>query len=67
LYINGQLDPVTGSLTGVSSASGFNFGTNYNQTANWFNGQIDDIRFFNYALTSEQVKQVYNGGAINFQ
>ena len=30
-------------------------------------GQIDDVRIYNYALTSEQVKQVYNGGAVNFQ
>jgi len=66
LYINGILDPTTGSLIGTSSASGFNFGTNYNRTNNWFNGQIDDIRFYNYALTSEQIKTVYNGGAINF-
>ena len=66
LYINGILDPVTGSLTGTSNASGFNFGTNYNHTANWFNGQIDDVRFYNYALTNEQIKTVYNNGAINF-
>ena len=33
----------------------------------YFNGQIDDVRTYNYALTSEQIKQVYNGGAINFQ
>jgi hypothetical protein len=32
-----------------------------------FNGQIDDVRIYNYALTSEQVKQVYNGGAVSFQ
>ena len=66
LYINGILDPVTGSLTGTSSASGFNFGTNYNHTANWFDGQIDDVRFYNYPLTSEQIKTVYNNGAVNF-
>ncbi len=32
-----------------------------------FNGQIDDVRIYNYALTSEQVKQVYNDGAVNFR
>ena len=32
-----------------------------------FNGQLDDVRIYNYALTNEQIKQVYNGGAINFQ
>ena len=33
----------------------------------YFNGQIDDTRIYNYALTEEQVKQVYNGGAVNFR
>ena len=32
-----------------------------------FNGSIDDVRIYNYALTSEQIKQIYNGGAVNFQ
>jgi len=30
-------------------------------------GLIDDVRIYNYALTSEQVKQIYNGGAVNFR
>ena len=34
---------------------------------NYFNGQIDDVRIYNYALTSEQVKTVYNNGAVNFR
>jgi hypothetical protein len=29
-------------------------------------GQIDDARIYNYALTPEQVKQVYNGDALRF-
>ena len=32
-----------------------------------FNGQIDDIRIYNYALTATQVKTLYNGGAVNFR
>jgi len=31
--------------------------------SNYFNGQIDDVRIYNYALTADQVKQVYNFGA----
>jgi hypothetical protein len=31
-----------------------------------FNGQIDDVRIYNYALTAGQVKLLYNNGAINF-
>jgi len=32
-----------------------------------YNGLLDDVRIYNYALTSEQIKQVYNGGAVNFR
>jgi hypothetical protein len=32
-----------------------------------FFGQIDDVRFYNYPLTQEQVKQVYNGSSVSFQ
>jgi hypothetical protein len=34
--------------------------------AHYFNGQIDDVRVYNYALTPTQIKQVYNNGAVNF-
>ena len=30
-------------------------------------GQMDDVRIYNYALTSEQVKTVYNNGSVNFR
>ncbi|MBP9691693.1 LamG domain-containing protein, partial [Candidatus Woesebacteria bacterium] len=32
-----------------------------------FNGQLDDVRIFNYALTSAQVNDVYNNGAVSFK
>ncbi|MFA5961219.1 MAG: DUF2341 domain-containing protein [Parcubacteria group bacterium] len=33
-----------------------------------FSGQIDEVKIFNYALTAEQVKQLYNNSsALNFQ
>ena len=33
----------------------------------WFPGQIDEVRIFNYALTSTQVKNLFNqGSAIRF-
>ncbi len=31
------------------------------------NGKLDDVRIYNYALTQEQIKQVYNGGSVNFK
>ena len=66
-YINGIKDKNTNALTGSSTASAFNFGTNYNFSDDWFNGQLDDVRIYNYALTPIQVKNIYNNGAINFQ
>lgn len=32
-----------------------------------FDGLIDDVRVYNYALTEEQVKSTYNSGAVNFE
>lgn len=33
----------------------------------YFTGQIDDVKIFNYALTSEQVKTEMTGGAVRFE
>jgi hypothetical protein len=32
-----------------------------------FNGSIDDVRVYNYALTPLQIKEIYNGGAVNYR
>lgn len=32
----------------------------------YMNGQIDDARIYNYALTATQIKTLYNGGAVRF-
>ncbi|PJA07668.1 hypothetical protein COX69_04065 [Candidatus Falkowbacteria bacterium CG_4_10_14_0_2_um_filter_48_10] len=34
---------------------------------NFFDGLIDDVKIWNYALTDEQVKTEYNGGAVRFE
>ena len=31
-----------------------------------FDGQMDEVKIWNYALTDEQIKQEYNGGAVRF-
>ena len=33
----------------------------------YFNGKLDDVRIYNYALSAEQVKQIMNDGAVNFR
>jgi len=35
------------------------------ETYGW-NGLLDDVRIYNYALTTQQVKDLYTGGAVNF-
>jgi hypothetical protein len=32
-----------------------------------FDGQIDDVRIYNYALTETQIKEIMNQGAVSFQ
>ena len=64
IYVNGVNKTTTSgqywSENGtISTISGRNH-------ANNFAGQIDDVRIYNYALTAEQIKQVYTNGAINF-
>ncbi len=63
-YCNGQ--PLTNNGTNNWSwSSGSYIGKR--DSGNYFSGQIDDVRIYNYALTEEQIKQVYNGGAVNFR
>ena len=70
LYVDGnQANSASGSVT-LSNNTGraYTIGrAAYEQAGQagktGFNGQIDDVRIYNYALTATQVKNVYNGGA----
>ncbi|HRT39916.1 MAG TPA: LamG domain-containing protein, partial [Candidatus Woesebacteria bacterium] len=65
LYRNG-VQIATDDITGFVIDDNKNFSIGGNTTAWIWPGLIDDVRIYNYALTSEQVKQVYNDGAVNF-
>lgn len=68
IYING-VNTTQGSKTGsITSSSGKNLIGIRDATSpkQFFNGQIDDARVYNYALTPTQVKTLYNNGAVNF-
>ena len=69
IYVNGSL-----SATGNYSTA---MGTNNNPVRigdnivsgddrSYFDGLIDEVKIWNYALTAEQVKTEYNGGAVRF-
>ncbi len=65
-YINGNLratDSTAGTIT--SSTGSFTCGRDYNAT-NYFSGQIDDVRLYNYPLSASQVQKVYNDGSSVF-
>ena len=76
IYINGKLDPNTGSdgttlsfgtcalLIGVDADA---IGSNCSATlGEYATGAIDDIRVYGYALTSQQISSIMNEGAVRF-
>lgn len=79
VYLHGDkvisyIDGVYNTSVDVSTITGSTSNTqplgigSYSSGNDWFfPGQIDDVRIYNYALTEEQIKQVYNNGAINFR
>jgi len=70
LYIDGlrvryQTDPTTASMVNNDDLSFGNAGAG-GYLNNDFNGQIDDVKIFNYDLSAQQVRNVYNEGALRF-
>ncbi|MDD4785335.1 MAG: LamG domain-containing protein, partial [Candidatus Shapirobacteria bacterium] len=66
IYINGQLNAQYTEAINICGWTGNWYFGQRGLNTSWFKGRMDDIRIYNYALTSEQVKTVYNNGAINF-
>lgn len=69
-YFNGvqQALSFTGTIpaTSVTSPVNVTIGKR-SDNSRWFNGLIDDARVYNYALTKDQIQQVYNlGAAVRF-
>ena len=62
--VNSTTDTTTATVATNDDVSIGNGGTSY--TSRGFNGQVDDVKIFNYALTAAQVKALYNNGAVNF-
>jgi len=64
LYINGVKQNSTCSTADIASTSSYNFiiGKRTNSNDYYFNGSIDDIKFYNYARTEEQIRMDYQQG-----
>jgi len=67
LYINEVLDS-TITTSGIPNFdTSITMGIREDKVANtYFDGQIDDVKIFNYALTPLQIKTEYNAGALFF-
>jgi hypothetical protein len=69
IYRNGVLsnsEPSTDEI--ITSDQPIVFGRWYgNYSGYYLNGSIDDVQIYDYALTAEQIKEVYNGGAVRFR
>jgi hypothetical protein len=67
-YVNG-IDVGEGvDVSGNPAASGASatIGKFADGDSRYFNGLIDEVKIWNYALTEEQVKMEYNSGAVRF-
>lgn len=66
MYINGIETPLTlnGISTIITPAGQAQVGGLSGSQS--FSGQIDDVRFYNYPVTAEQVKQIYTNGGMSF-
>lgn len=71
MYINGVEDTTavhSGTLAivgNLANAVELRIGSE-SDGANYFDGKLDDIRFFRYTLSANQVRLIYNNGSVNF-
>lgn len=69
IYIDGNLAASGGTATANygASAAGFNIGGEgiFDATANWFDGEMDEVAIFDKALTAEQIQSVVAGTGNN--
>jgi hypothetical protein len=62
LFVDGVLK-VTEAYTPTLGAGSYMLGKAESGTAYWFNGSIDDVKIWDYALTPRQIAIEYNQGA----
>ncbi|MBI4136714.1 DUF2341 domain-containing protein [Candidatus Roizmanbacteria bacterium] len=72
VYIDGKLAPVadtsTGSYTAMENgAASVILGSWATAVSNLFDGQLDEVKIFNYELTPQQVRTEYAEGAVRFE
>ena len=69
VYIDGKANGSAVATSGITMATtgAMNIGARgYTLAGTYFDGLIDDVRIYHYALTAQQVKTVMNQGAVSF-
>ncbi|MDD3994151.1 MAG: fibrinogen-like YCDxxxxGGGW domain-containing protein, partial [Candidatus Nanoarchaeia archaeon] len=66
LFINGEEDPNNGIVTGTVLQYQLNLATSYNAASSFFNGSLSNLKIYNRALSSEEIKLLYDQGRNNF-
>jgi len=70
VYVDGKNVASIGGSGDISSggSNAINIGVRNNAGSyvNYFNGQIDDVKIYNYGMTPTQIKTLYNDGAVRF-
>jgi len=61
-YRNGSLVSSTPTVYSSAAASAYDVRIGLGYTGVYYNGSIDDVRIYDYALTDSQVRQHYNAG-----
>ena len=65
IYINGVLDNSVTTAVNPNS-TGYRIGTLNDVSSSFFNGLIDDVRVYNYALSASEVNKLFQSGAAKF-
>ncbi len=69
IYVDGSLINSDTTILSSGYSNSVKFGLGARDNGSWlyyYDGQIDEVKIFNYALTPEQVKTDYSNGAVRF-
>ena len=63
LYVDGELKTATPDAGCIIATNAFNLNIARNSeiTERFYDGAIDDVRIYNYALSEDDVNAIYNG------
>ena len=70
MFVNGKEESSINYSSGIfAGAEDIAIGVNFDNAnpTNDFDGSVDDVRIYSYALTPLQIKDVYNNGAVSFR